>query len=134
MHVHVCFAQRMSFTLWWLAFSAGMRLDVQANTSYVWPLASSMLCITITLLFMAFAYMLNRIQHCHKNPQGWTLLLIGPFLDRYVSSSWVFDFTYSIPAIMFLALSCSMAVFVNISQFMCLGRFSAVSFQVQLRS
>lgn len=62
--------------------------------------------------------------------QGWTLLLIGPFLDRYVSSSWVFDFSYTFPALVFLVLSCSMAVFVNISQFMCLGRFSAVSFQV----
>ena len=62
--------------------------------------------------------------------QGWTLLLIGPFLDRYVSSSWVFDFSYNFPAMVFLLLSCSMAVFVNISQFMCLGRFSAVSFQV----
>ena len=62
--------------------------------------------------------------------QGWTLLLIGPFLDRYVSSSWVFDFNYTFPALVFLVLSCSMAVFVNISQFMCLGRFSAVSFQV----
>ena len=63
--------------------------------------------------------------------QGWTLLLIGPFLDRYVSSSWVFDFSYSFNAVVFLVLSCSMAVFVNISQFMCLGRFSAVSFQVR---
>ena len=62
--------------------------------------------------------------------QGWTLLLIGPFLDRYVSSSWVFDFSYTFNAVVFLVLSCSMAVFVNISQFMCLGRFSAVSFQV----
>lgn len=62
--------------------------------------------------------------------QGWTLLLIGPFLDRYVSSSWVFNFNYTFPALVFLVLSCSMAVFVNISQFMCLGRFSAVSFQV----
>lgn len=62
--------------------------------------------------------------------QGWTLLLIGPFLDRYVSSSWVFNFSYTFPAMVFLVLSCSMAVFVNISQFMCLGRFSAVSFQV----
>lgn len=29
-----------------------------------------------------------------------------------------------------MATSCSLAVLVNVSQFMCLGRFSAVSFQV----
>lgn len=30
-----------------------------------------------------------------------------------------------------LFLSCALAVLVNVSQFMCLGRFSAVSFQVR---
>lgn len=30
----------------------------------------------------------------------------------------------------FLFLSCSLAVFCNISQYLCIGRFSAVSFQV----
>lgn len=30
----------------------------------------------------------------------------------------------------FLLLSCSLAVFCNISQYLCIGRFSAVSFQV----
>ena len=79
-------------------------------------------CVTLCLLAMLI---------CHGSLQGWTLLLIGPFLDRYVSSSWVFDFSYSFNAVVFLVLSCSMAVFVNISQFMCLGRFSAVSFQVR---
>lgn len=31
---------------------------------------------------------------------------------------------------LFLILSCSLAVFCNISQYLCIGRFSAVSFQV----
>lgn len=31
---------------------------------------------------------------------------------------------------MFILLSCSLAVFCNVSQYLCIGRFSAVSFQV----
>lgn len=61
--------------------------------------------------------------------QSWTLLLAGP-LDRYISNTWVVDYAWSMPACVALIASCSMAVLVNISQFMCLGRFSAVSFQV----
>lgn len=62
--------------------------------------------------------------------QGWTLLLAGPFLDRFISGRWVMSFQFGVPVLMVLAVSCGCAVFVNLSQFMCLGRFSAVSFQV----
>ena len=57
---------------------------------------------------------------------------MGPLLDRYVSDSWVFAYEWSLPAITILAASCCAAIFVNLSQFACLGRFSAVSFQVSL--
>lgn len=59
-------------------------------------------------------------------------MLLGPFLDRYVSAAWVFNYDWNVPALSCLALSCACAVGVNISQFMCLGRFSAVSYQVLL--
>ena len=62
--------------------------------------------------------------------QAWTLLLLGPFLDRYISHGWVFNYDWNVPALTFLTLSCACAVGVNVSQFMCLGRFSAVSYQV----
>ena len=62
--------------------------------------------------------------------QGWSLLLIGPFLDYYVVDSWVGDYKFSSPATATLLFSCALAVLVNLSQFACLGRFSAVSFQV----
>jgi hypothetical protein len=68
--------------------------------------------------------------HLLTSLQGLTLLCVGPFLDRWISSAWVFDFQFSVPSAMYLVLSCSVSVLVNISQFMCLGRFSAVSFQV----
>ena len=65
--------------------------------------------------------------------QAWSLLLIGPFLDRYVVHQWVFQYDYRSAAIACLALSCAVAVGVNVSQFACLGRFSAVSYQARRR-
>lgn len=62
--------------------------------------------------------------------QGWSLLAIGPFLDYYVVDAWVLDYTWRTAAIVALVSSCALAVLVNLSQFACLGRFSAVSYQV----
>lgn len=53
--------------------------------------------------------------------QGWSLLLIGPFLDYYVVDAWVLDFAWTRAAAVALAASCGLAIAVNISQFACLG-------------
>jgi len=58
------------------------------------------------------------------------LLLAGPFIDKLVSKAWVLDYNFTVPGAQCLAMSCGVAILVNISQFMCLGRFSAISFQV----
>ena len=65
--------------------------------------------------------------------QAWTLLLLGPFLNRYISHAWIFSYDWKALALTFLTLSCVCAVGVNVSQSMCLGRFSAVSYQVGRR-
>lgn len=66
---------------------------------------------------------------CLARAQGWSLLLVGPCLDRYISSEWVFQWKYTAAALAVLVLSCACAVGVNIFQFACLGRFSAMSCQ-----
>lgn len=62
--------------------------------------------------------------------QGWSLLAVGPFLDYYVVGAWLMDYQWSRGAVVVFGASCTLAVAVNISQFMCLGRFSAISYQV----
>lgn len=71
--------------------------------------------------------------HSEHAAQGWTLLAVGPVIDRLVGRAWVTSYEASVPALTCLALSCAVAVLVNVSQFMCLGRFSAVTFQVRSR-
>ena len=51
-------------------------------------------------------------------------------MDKLVTNEWIMDYTPNVPGLQCLALSCGVAVLVNISQFMCLGRFAAVTFQV----
>ncbi|XWS63232.1 hypothetical protein CRYUN_Cryun06bG0078100 [Craigia yunnanensis] len=59
-----------------------------------------------------------------------SLLLLGPFVDYFLSGKLLASYKFSSAAFFFVLLSFSLAVFCNISQYLCIGRFSAVSFQV----
>lgn len=62
--------------------------------------------------------------------QGAILIVLGPPIDYMITGSNVMHYSWTTAAAVVLFASCSIAVLVNISQFMCLGRFSAVTFQV----
>ncbi|XP_073143723.1 UDP-rhamnose/UDP-galactose transporter 6 [Henckelia pumila] len=67
----------------------------------------------------------------HTAPaQAVTLLLLGPFLDYWLTNKRIDAFKFSLPSVAFLVASCTIAVGTNLSQFICIGRFTAVSFQV----
>ncbi|KAH7673972.1 Glucose-6-phosphate/phosphate and phosphoenolpyruvate/phosphate antiporter domain-containing protein [Dioscorea alata] len=59
-----------------------------------------------------------------------SLLIFGPFIDYYLNHVNLLNYKASVGAVLFILLSCTLAVFCNVSQYMCIGRFSAVSFQV----
>ena len=60
-----------------------------------------------------------------------SMLVFGPILDTFVTGGEnVFEYEWTNGSLMFLGVSCGFAVLVNISQYLCIGRFSAVSFQV----
>ncbi|XP_068645502.1 UDP-rhamnose/UDP-galactose transporter 6-like [Aristolochia californica] len=67
----------------------------------------------------------------HTAPaQAATLLVLGPFLDYRLTSKRVDMFDYNAVSVFFIILSCTIAVGTNLSQFICISRFTAVSFQV----
>lgn len=67
----------------------------------------------------------------HTSPaQAATLLVIGPFLDYWLTDKRIYAYDYNIASVIFLILSCTIAVGTNLSQFICIGRFTAVTFQV----
>lgn len=67
----------------------------------------------------------------HTAPaQAASLLLLGPFVDYWLTSKRVDAYNYGFVSVFFMILSCSIAVGTNLSQFICIGRFTAVTFQV----
>ncbi|KAK8956885.1 UDP-galactose transporter 2 [Platanthera zijinensis] len=67
----------------------------------------------------------------HTAPtQAASLLLLGPFVDYWLTKKRVDAFNYNVVAVFFVVLSCTIAIGTNLSQFICIGRFTAVSFQV----
>ncbi|CAN1288199.1 UDP-rhamnose/UDP-galactose transporter 5 [Linum perenne] len=67
----------------------------------------------------------------HTAPaQASSLLLVGPFVDYFLTSKRVDAYPFSFTPVAFILLSCTIAVGTNLSQFICIGRFTAVSFQV----
>lgn len=62
--------------------------------------------------------------------QALSLIVLGPFVDYYLNGKFLMNYKMSTGALLFIILSCSLAVFCNVSQYLCIGRFSAVSFQV----
>nr|GEX69914.1 UDP-rhamnose/UDP-galactose transporter 6-like [Tanacetum cinerariifolium] len=67
----------------------------------------------------------------HTAPiQAASLLLAGPFVDYWLTNKRVDAFSYDSASLMFLFLSCTIAIGTNLSQFICIGRFTAVTFQV----
>ncbi|KAM7276865.1 hypothetical protein ACFE04_018731 [Oxalis oulophora] len=67
----------------------------------------------------------------HTAPaQAASLLLCGPVVDYLLTSKRVDTFPYTSTSVFFIIMSCTIAVGTNLSQFICIGRFTAVSFQV----
>ena len=58
------------------------------------------------------------------------LLLVGPFIDKNIDGQWITSYNWDTEPVAMILLSCFLAVLVNMSQFICLGRLATVSFQV----
>jgi drug/metabolite transporter (DMT)-like permease len=67
----------------------------------------------------------------HTAPvQAASLLMIGPFLDYWLTNKRVDAYDYTTASLVLIIMSCTIAIGTNLSQFICIGRFTAVSFQV----
>lgn len=62
--------------------------------------------------------------------QAALLVLVGPSLDYLLTRRSLLSLHLTTPSLLFVAISCLLALFVNLSMYLCIGKFSAVSFQV----
>ncbi|GAQ85838.1 Nucleotide-sugar transporter family protein [Klebsormidium nitens] len=62
--------------------------------------------------------------------QAASLLLLGPFVDFFLTGRAINKYEYSVPSVTCIVLSCCIAVGTNASSFIIIGRFTAVGYQV----
>ncbi|KAL1559283.1 UDP-xylose transporter 3 [Salvia divinorum] len=62
--------------------------------------------------------------------QALTLLISGPFLDRFLTNQNVYSFEYTPKVVGFIVLSCLISISVNFSTFLVIGKTSPVTYQV----
>ncbi|EFH50849.1 hypothetical protein ARALYDRAFT_489833 [Arabidopsis lyrata subsp. lyrata] len=99
--------------------------------------------VSLLLLLLCGVLLCNNIFHQRKYSlssfnllghtapaQAATLLIVGPFLDYWLTDKRVDMYDYNFVSLMFITLLCTIAIGTILSQFICIGRFTAVSFQV----
>uniref|UniRef100_A0A452YG51 Sugar phosphate transporter domain-containing protein n=1 Tax=Aegilops tauschii subsp. strangulata TaxID=200361 RepID=A0A452YG51_AEGTS len=62
--------------------------------------------------------------------QSAVLLITGPFVDKLLTKKDVFAFEYTFEVVVFILMSCGIAVSVNFSTFLVIGTTSPVTYQV----
>ena len=74
----------------------------------------------------------TQLLHCASPYMALTLLVCGLPVDHVLSGRHhgAVDFVFSVPALTYIALSCAIAVCVNFSTFLVLGKCDAVTYQV----
>ena len=108
--------------------------DVEMNTqgtiaAIVGVVSTSMQQILVAHLQKKHSVMSNFLRK-DLSVHGGLDAALGPVMDEMITGKWVFDYEWSSVAAFALVVSCFFAVLVNVSSFLCIGRFSAVSFQV----
>ncbi|KAF0889461.1 hypothetical protein E2562_024523 [Oryza meyeriana var. granulata] len=134
-HVHYSRDTKLSIMVVLIGVAVCTVTDVSVNAK---GLAAAVIAVWSTALqqyyvhFLQRKYSLNSFNLLgHTAPaQAGSLLLVGPFVDFLLTGKRVDQFGFTSLAMFFLTLSCVIAIGVNLSQFICIGRFSAVSFQV----
>ncbi|MQL70226.1 hypothetical protein Taro_002504 [Colocasia esculenta] len=131
------YSQRVIMSVFVVAFGVGVCTvtDVEINAKGFLCACVAVLCTSlqqITIGSLQKKYNIGSFELLSKTApiQAASLLLFGPVVDYYLSGHFILNYQFSRGAIFFILLSCSLAVFCNLSQYMCIGRFSATSFQV----
>lgn len=62
--------------------------------------------------------------------QAASLIVVGPLVDYLLFQKSILEYSMTAMAAVFIGMSCILAVGCNLSQYLCIGKFSAVTFQV----
>ncbi|KAK1293263.1 UDP-galactose transporter 2 [Acorus calamus] len=131
------YTPRVAASVLVVAFGVGICTvtDVHVNTTGLLCASVAVFCTSlqqITIGSFQKKYSIGSFELLSKTApiQAVSLLIFGPFADYYLKGRVLTSYQFTVGAVFFILLSCSLAVVCNMSQYLCIGRFSAVSFQV----
>ncbi|KAF8085789.1 hypothetical protein N665_0647s0006 [Sinapis alba] len=131
------FSQKIKFSLFLLLVGVGIASITDLQLNFVGSVLS-LLAIATTcvgqILTSTIQKKLNvtstQLLYQSAPFQAAILFVSGPFVDKYLTRLNVFSFHYSPIVVGFITLSCLIAVSVNFSTFLVIGKTSPVTYQV----
>ncbi|CAI5474695.1 unnamed protein product [Closterium sp. Yama58-4] len=109
--------------------------DVTVNTAGLLAAIVAVLSTTFQQIFIGSLqkqYSIGSFDLLSKTApyQAVLLVICGPTVDYLLTRRSLLAFRPTPASVAFIVLSCVLALFVNLSMYLCIGKFSAVSFQV----
>ncbi|KAL7115795.1 hypothetical protein ACP275_04G203400 [Erythranthe tilingii] len=131
------FSQKIKFSLSILLLGVGIASVTDLQLNFVGTILSLLAIITTCIgqiLTNTIQKKLNvsstQLLYQSAPFQSAILFVTGPFVDQFLTNQNVFYFNYSPLVVGFIVLSCLIAVFVNFSTFLVIGKTSPVTYQV----
>ncbi|XP_073134878.1 UDP-xylose transporter 1 [Henckelia pumila] len=131
------FSQKIKFSLLILLLGVGIASVTDLQLNFVGTILSLLAIITTCvgqILTNTIQKRLNvsstQLLYQSAPFQAAILFVSGPFLDQFLTEKNVFAYKYSTVVLGFIVLSCLIAVFVNFSTFLVIGKTSPVTYQV----
>ncbi|ESQ51308.1 hypothetical protein EUTSA_v10016887mg [Eutrema salsugineum] len=131
------FSQKIKFSLFLLLVGVGIASITDLQLNFVGSVLS-LLAIATTCVGQILTNTIQKrlnvtsTQLLYQSApfQAAILFVSGPFVDKYLTRLNVFSFHYSPIVVGFITLSCLIAVSVNFSTFLVIGKTSPVTYQV----
>ncbi|PIN07662.1 Glucose-6-phosphate/phosphate and phosphoenolpyruvate/phosphate antiporter [Handroanthus impetiginosus] len=131
------FSQKIKFSLSVLLLGVGIASVTDLQLNFVGTILSLLAIVTTCvgqILTNTIQKKLNvsstQLLYQSAPFQAAILFLTGPFVDQLLTKQNVFNYKYSSVVLGFIILSCLIAVFVNFSTFLVIGKTSPVTYQV----
>ncbi|KAA8544063.1 hypothetical protein F0562_021760 [Nyssa sinensis] len=131
------FSQKIKFSLFLLLVGVGIASVTDLQLNFVGTVLSILAIVTTCvgqILTNTIQKRLNvsstQLLYQSAPFQAAILFVSGPWLDQYLTKQNVFAYKYSSIVLAFIILSCLIAVSVNFSTFLVIGKTSPVTYQV----
>ncbi|CAN1253156.1 UDP-xylose transporter 1 [Linum perenne] len=124
------FSQKIKFALFLLLVGVGIASVTDLQLNYLGTILSLLAIITTCVGQIKLNVSSTQLLYQSAPFQAAVLFVSGPMVDKFLTSKNVFAYKYNPTVVIFIMMSCLIAVAVNFSTFMVIGKTSPVTYQV----